>query len=428
MFFSYSHIIPEENDINNTRFQNASQNFGAPVPLVRTAKCSTTSTSKKRQQKQAIKESRVKKYYLQNQAKIVLREEALKNIPIDEGLRILKFHRTICCKSVPIGGSMVGVHKSIEHQKSFYSGLQTCGSVWTCPICASKIQARRTDEVAKAFKWAYSNSFKVVMVTLTYPHGIADNLKDMLGKHAVALKKFRAGNSYTLWKKRIGYQGLIRSLEITYGQSGWHPHTHELFIVDKYADSTEMKKFILNRWEKACLQAGLLKENKIDVFRQHAVDVIDNAKESDYIAKQSTVDSDKFHWGADKEIAMASTKKGKSTGRTAFQLLADSQTNTKDGELFVEHALAMRGKAQLYWSQGLKAKIGIIEKSDEELAEEETDKAVVLAWLDRKAWKIVIDNNCRSLILDVAEEFGYEGLRLWFLDYGLELDKPEPYE
>ena len=43
------------------------------------------------------------------------------------------------------------------------------------------------------------------------------------------------------------------------------------------------------------------------------------------------------------------------------------------GARFIEYAQVMKGKRQLFWSHGFKALVGIEDRTDEELVEEERD-------------------------------------------------------
>jgi hypothetical protein len=88
----------------------------------------------------------------------------------------------------------------------------------------------------------------------------------------------------------------------------------------------------------------------------------------------------------------------------------------------------MKGKAQLFWTPGLKGKVGVEEKTDEQLAEETQDNADLLALLGREHWVCVVKNKARAEILDIAEGAGIEGLISWFSDFGLVLDKPTEEE
>ena len=91
---------------------------------------------------------------------------------------------------------------------------------------------------------------------------------------------------------------------------------------------------------------------------------------------------------------------------------------------FLEYYLATKGKAQLFWSKGLKKLIGIKEKTDEELAEEITDKAELICWLNIYAWKLVLEQKARAEILTIAENEGYEGLANWFKNHDVMIHRP----
>lgn len=320
------------------------------------------------------------------------------------------FHRTAKCRYVSHG--QVGVWRSELNASAFYSGLSTCGSVWTCPVCTVKVQERRREEISHAIDWAYAQGFQPVMVTLTFPHRAWHRLADLLQQQADALARLRKGSPWDRLKVRWGYQGLIRSLELTHGQHGWHPHTHELWFVHKDADAVQMRVEILERWKLACARAGLLDladDAQVEAFGAHAVDVKGNCSASDYLAKQD----ESRNWGADRELAKASSKAGRSKGRHPFAVLADAS----DGDLqaiglWLDYSAAIHGKAQLYWSRGLKALVGVDEKTDEELATESQDTADVLGMLDVQQWRAIRRADLRAQVLDAAECSGWPGVVL----------------
>lgn len=315
------------------------------------------------------------------------------------------FHRTAKCKWTPVS-ALVGVHASRKQGSAFYSGVMSCGSVWVCPVCAAKVQERRREEVAKALSWSDAEGLQAVMVTLTFPHYFFQSLSSLLRQQKVALKYLREGSSWARFKKTIGYCGLIRSLELTQGQNGWHPHTHELWFVNAGADADAVKKIVLDRWKISCARAGLLdmkNDEQVAAFEAHSVDVRGWCTASDYLAKQD----DSRHWGVDAEIAKASTKAGRAKGKHPFALLSLFQRgDRKAGERYLEYAVAMKGKRQLFWSAGLKAKVGVEEKSDEEVAKEQRDAADLLGCLDTEQWKLIREAGLRAKVLDLAESGG----------------------
>jgi len=89
---------------------------------------------------------------------------------------------------------------------------------------------------------------------------------------------------------------------------------------------------------------------------------------------------------------------------TPLQLLSDYFNGDVDaGRLWLQYALNFKGQHQLYWSRGLRALLGLEpEKSDEELAIEQEEIAVILASLSIGVWRVVVGNDARAELLQVA--------------------------
>ena len=391
---------------NQQTLQNSVKPHGAIAPLGTKTKSSPPPDQKSElPHREKLQELRSKRYELLASARSIYCQQGA-----SQGLQFVQnYHRTAKCKYVPTG-SLVGVHASQKHHSAFYTGLVSCGSVWTCAVCAVKIQERRRLEIEKAINFGYANGLQSVLVTLTFPHYKMHRLSELLIKQADALARLRKGKQWDLFKNDINFQGLIRALELTYGENGWHPHTHELWFVDKNATLDDLIKTVKNKWWVACLKAGLVKLSDKNKFYEYAVDIKMNCSTGDYLAKQ---DSSK-HWGADREMAKASSKIGKSSGLHPFAFLTEEH---KDSDKWIEFTKAIKGKSQLFWSRGLKDKFNIEEKTDEQLAEEENDEADLLGMLTLDQWKLIRQHNKRTHILDIVEnskslEFAWRDIKL----------------
>lgn len=299
----------------------------------------------------------------------------------------------------------VDLYKHRSTQKAFYGGLMVCGSVWTCPVCASKISERRRTELKTAFKAHLDGGGYCTMLTLTFSHSSRDKLDDLLIALGKSINKFRSGKRYNNIRKEIGLIGSIRAFEITYGVNGWHPHIHLLFMHDNEIESwdwADMEDKLYSLWSGACAANGL------ECSRQHGLKIHDAAEASTYIGKWGDL-MDK-RWGTDSEMTKANIKKGRAGSMTPFDFL---RVVIQDGDLeyqdkFQEYAKATKGKRQLVWSPGLKDRFLIEEKTDEEVATEKVEEADLLGTLDWKDWRYILHNDLRFKLLKEIEDNGYE--------------------
>ena len=315
-------------------------------------------------------------------------------------------HRTAGCNWLRHGD--VQVHQ--KEGRAHYSGLIHCGSVWACPVCSAKIQEQRRQEIATAVDWAYAEGLQPVLVTLTFPHRSWHQIDDLLEQQRDALTRLRSGKAWQKLKGRYGFQGLVRSLEITHGQNGWHPHTHELWFISKNADAAALAGEVRKRGRASCQRAGLLDEGDAG-FDEHAVDVKAWCSASDYLAKQD----DSRHWGVDREVAKGGAKSAK--GMHPFGLLRRSMDGCeRSGRLFTAYAFAMKGKRQVFWSHGLKARVGVAEVDDQAAAEAAPDDIEFLGQLEPQDWALVRDLGQRAQLLDTAEKGGWAAVEAFLSD------------
>lgn len=314
-----------------------------------------------------------------------------------------------------VHGGAVRVLASREHGgHTHYGGLNTCGSVWACPVCAAKIQARRGTEIALAVAWAQANGKKAVMITCTHPHHAGERLDDLRARHMDALRRMKSGRAWQDAKTALGIVGTIRGAEVTYGANGWHWHTHELWLVPADVDVTAWRDWLAARWLDCCAAVGFKIANKNDMLL-HGLDVMagDAVRGCDatrYIAKMG------YGWGIEHEMQGGATKSARAAGGASpFDLLMSPDTE----HLYIEYIQATKGRRQLYWSKGLKNLIGINDKTDEELAAEQEDTAAVVAEISPDGWRAVVRGGLRGDVLDVAQAGGFDALASWWQAVGL---------
>lgn len=330
---------------------------------------------------------------------------------LNEKLRLVRTERYACQsvarKAVPkervsmclrkINGSNVEIHKHRKTDKAFYSGLLICGSVWVCPVCAAKISERRKKEIQQAFEMHKDDDGKIAMLTLTFSHKKTDRLKDTIKKFGQATTKFFGGGAFNDIRSEMGLIGRIRVYEVTYGRNGFHPHVHIALLYENDVDLAIIKKRMFILWEKACLKSGLTASEKYGLDLQNG----DEAEE--YLSKHGT-------WSLEQELSKSHIKKAKNDSMTPFDFLRKylEDEDKKYLKLFSEYVECFKGKRQIQWSQGLKKKFVMVEKTDEELAKEKIEEADILGMLNYEQWKIILKNNLRAKFLDNVEKYGFD--------------------
>jgi hypothetical protein len=307
----------------------------------------------------------------------------------------------------------VQVWKSNEHQTTHFKGLQTCGSVWRCPVCSAKIAERRRVEIIQAMDAHKSAGGCVNLLTLTCPHQVKDNLADLLTKQAKALHAFWSDRVVKGILAEMGTIGQIRALEVTHGRlspqnNGWHPHYHVMMFqgvgVDlarfDQAQMTDWEVRLYLRWAARCVAAGLGEPSYA-----HGLKLDNGDKAAKYVAK----------WGLEDELTKGHTKKALH-GETPFDFLRAIVADKDDKQaaaLFVEFAKTFEGKRQLHWSKGLKKRYQVADKTDEVLAAETDDKARLLGSITLEQWRDVLAVEGRVVVLQVAASGGWEAVAVY---------------
>jgi len=315
------------------------------------------------------------------------------------------FERIRACGRRPIGSDVIiKVREKVAH----YAGLETCGSIWACPVCSGKIRNSRALEISQgAGNWDHAGN-SVWMVTFTAPHDMGMKLRDLLPVIADSFRKVISGRPWLRIKARAGIVGTIRSMEVTHGENGWHPHLHVLVFVkgDPGAEAlAAMTMHFREKWARAITLAGFRKPHDVlgvDVGRCKSA-----AEAGAYIAKTQEGRA------VGNEMSRADLKSGKGQGKTPFQLLREFRETGEAGklELWHEYEKATRGHQCITWSAGLRGLLEISEeKTDEQLAAEEVGGEDLLV-LPGDVWRAVTwIPGLPAYLLDVAELGGVDAV------------------
>lgn len=329
-------------------------------------------------------------------------------------------HRTSRCGASPCA-SVVKVQK-MGDRKANFTGIYTCGSIWTCPVCASKIAARRSSEVSDLVKAHAKAGQASYMATLTVRHGLGDRCEGLRKTISKAWNDLMRSGSMRLLREKYNIVGYVRSLEVTHGQSGWHPHLHILFLARSMTceEQTACGDAIFTRW-KHVLDKLKFEACKVGFDFQRATNADAAAQ---YVAK----------WGAGTEIAKGSEKLGKA-GRSPWQLLDDYKSGDEwAGRLYAEYADGFHGARHLTYAQKIRELYGLRQAvEDEQLALDddlpEYEDGQEIYQIDLGMWGRLVKMCITAQVLSAADEGGANAIDELLIRHGLcpNSDRPPPH-
>lgn len=309
--------------------------------------------------------------------------------------RLLPTSRTSKCSRWRVPHAPLQVLKSQDHGKAFFTGLQVCASVWACPVCAAKISERRRAELVTAVALSKLRGWSVMLLTVTVPHGFGDDLKNLLDQIHDAWRRTTTGRAGKKFRKLISLAGTVRSLEVTYGSNGFHPHLHVLLFLENPDFSPfQVQRLFSPIWQDACVKSGLSRPSD-----EHGCRVDDGSRAASYASK----------WGLESELTKSHMKHGKHGSRTPWDFLRAFLTKSKGWEqsahLFRTYAQNFKGRRQLYWSNGLRDLLALgKEATDEEVAVRQEDNSFFLAEITDDQWRAILFTKSESAVLDMAEQ------------------------
>jgi hypothetical protein len=344
-----------------------------------------------------------------------------------DGLRCISRPRIRACGYAAIaprvkGGEREATDGSVGvivdgHGTARLTGLAHCGSIWECPVCQCAIKAQRSREVEHAVE-AHGRK-RVAMLSLTVRHGIGDDLKHAREVVSNAWRAFCRGGAFERFKQRIGLWGTIRSLEVTHGSNGWHPHLHVLLLCKHELPREQLIEVTdddgSEHWRWTPPELGWL----IDRWRSKVADLAPELAPDDQHGCQLSpvsVSGERNTDGAAAnyitklglEMSDPGIKRGRHLNRSPLQIANDfvELGSKRDAALWQEYCRGMKGAKFLTWSRGLKRAFGIDERTDQEIAlhEEEPAERVQVGRIECYAWQAI-----RDMVVDTATAANCDG-------------------
>lgn len=346
---------------------------------------------------------------------IVNNVAASKKTPAHYRKKLYKLRREIgkhisrvrpCGKYLRHDANAIDISKGVTTGRHYYSGLQSCHSVWSCPVCSLKITQERAKQIRDIALNAQRVGLHLTFATFTIPHTAFQTCKELKTAVADGFRKMTATRSYRSLKEKYNIVGYIRSLEITRGDNGWHPHLHVLYFFEDQPDketALEATNLMFHDWSKTIKRMGY-GDCSEDAFA--AKSVYDGEDISDYISK----------WDMSKELAEGHTKK---SSNTPFMLFDDylNTGNEKSLNLFKEFSIAFHGARHITFSRGLKERFSTIEDlTDEEACQNE--RGTIVLTISKDVWKIICGAKVEADILNVLDEQGIDSVHYLLTDLG----------
>jgi hypothetical protein len=300
-----------------------------------------------------------------------------------------------------------------------FSGLATCGSVWSCPVCSYKIATRRAQDIAQVIRVWEALGGRVAMVTLTMRHKRGQRLEELWAALSKAWQSVTMGDwsddqelygtpiprriTHGARKGQLVTENRIpwmRAVEATHGVNGWHLHIHSLLFLKGNPDLDGLSKSMFQRWRTRLVGVGL----SAPIASRGGLDARwivagDDSHIDEYVTK-GTYDG---ALRAGFEAAAGGQKKA--GGKAPFQMLAnvcdnldnaDSPTLQKVAEADLarwwEWEQASKGRYQITWSRGFRDFLALEdEMTDEEIAAEDgtTDQTVINAYYVNSEWAVI---------------------------------------
>lgn len=281
-------------------------------------------------------------------------------------------YRTCTCSNV------IGQQASLMHTTNGkvdahkYIGLETCSSVWLCPVCSTKIGRYRAGEINNALETLVGLGYKPFLVTVTISHKKHTRLADSLSTVKESLRYLTRHRRY---KKLLKDSLYISATEITrsveFG-NGWHPHQHRLLFLPpgNTATAQEIKDVVFD------ITNDFYNKHGFSMSYERGVDVKESFTKSEYLTKFGYENS----WRAGQELTLNVYKPNHPFS------VAESEP-----EAFLEYAEATFDERQI---TGTTAKIrklipSYLKKSDKQIAEEEAEDFVqtpVISF-NRQEWR-----------------------------------------
>lgn len=293
---------------------------------------------------------------------------------------------------------------------AYYCDVQTCGSVWVCPVCSATIRQRRSVEVERVAVEHLASGGSLGFMTVTFAHERSDDLSDLLPLLMKCWERVQQRRGYRALADRLGLVGFVRATEVTYGAwHGWHPHLHMLLFSDlalTAEDWEELRVLVSSAWADVVVKKGRKRPDADRGVTLAPVYALEGSAAS--VGKYLTKVQDAY--GVGKEMTRGDLKKGRKNGRTPFELAESAVAGcVPELPLWWEYERATKGKAAITMTPALRARYAVEDLDDEDLAKAVED-GEALGTVSAAEYGLLVRHGCETFLLDLAVEDGWSAV------------------
>jgi hypothetical protein len=281
-------------------------------------------------------------------------------------------------------------------QGSTFKGLWSCDSVHTCAVCASKIQARRTKEIANVIgakgRWS-------IYLTLTLSHSRKDDLKSLLKELTRCWNRLRNG-TFGRRAKKYGMRAFVRAVDLTFSKkSGWHPHYAIVLVFDNPPSPDqvfELKELAYTNWKKSVAKEGR-EVNRGGFYFETLTNPDDTAA---YLAKINSI-----AW----DVGSNTFKQACNGHLNIWQILDLAENSSYFTKIWRDYTKDIKGTRAIHRSKKWK---DLVEELEEELIPEEEPKVVLRIRSDLYKHIRKLGDDDRVLMINDRALEGHRGAQM----------------
>lgn len=334
-------------------------------------------------------------------------------------------HRLATCHSYRAYGQdkiTIKLNDNQNNPDGTFAGLQTCGCVWGCPVCAPRIMVEYGRFIQEALAYGEAHDLAPVMLAFTARHHAKMETEWFMKRFQAAWSMFTSGRAWVRLKKDLQIVDYITNLEATFNGNGAHIHKHAIFFIPFDAlkaqaaaaeaaaaaldatgpgDDTEgqtkldlsLQDTLTEHWLH-CLRA-----NGLDGLGGIALHVKTGGNVGKTYLTKLGLQVDESN-NLSYELTSSDTK----DGRNIWDVLRHAHYGDEEASaIYLDYVQVMTGRNFLTTSHGFRDKVGaFVAENPLEFVTEQSNKMTDFAEISQYWWDIVQDANAMGQVLEIA--------------------------